>query len=90
MDVPIAVDPGARADCTVEMPVTGEEPSEEDESATQMFRSSRPPRIRVERVSVVPAPASSTRELEPPSTERDPLSPRSRGMLPVRAARGRG
>jgi len=113
LDVPI-VDPtvAARADRTEQIKVAIDADDDTDDSATQMFRSSRPPRFpastrpsgqtpvpqrpswmpptRVERVSIVPAPASSTREIDPPSTDRDPMSPRSRGILPARAARGRG
>ncbi len=57
-------------------------------------RPSWMPSTRIERVSIVPAaPASSQREIEAaPNTDRDPspVTPRGRGMLPLRAGRGRG
>jgi len=57
-------------------------------------RPSWMPATRVERVSIVPAaPASSPREIEAaPNTDRDPspVTPRGRGMLPMRTGRGRG
>ncbi len=57
-------------------------------------RPSWMPSTRVERVSIVHAPPpSSPREIEAaPSTDRDPtpVTPRGRGMLPLRAGRGRG
>jgi hypothetical protein len=63
-------------------------------------RPSWMPSTRVERVSIVPAaPASSPREIDQgpstdrvPGTDRDPspVTPRGRGMLPMRAGRGRG